>query len=123
MKYDNLPIYKVALDFCVYIETIVKNFEKYYKYSIGQDLREYSKQILFLIHKANIIKNKKNILLELVNKCEETKMLLHITKELKAFRSFKQFEYSSKLCVDICKQSQAWANYYISINNSAGVLR
>ena len=24
MNYDNLPIYKLSLDFCVYIETIVK---------------------------------------------------------------------------------------------------
>jgi hypothetical protein len=29
MQYDNLPIYKSALDFCVYIETIVKGFAKY----------------------------------------------------------------------------------------------
>ena len=26
MRYDNLPIYKTALDFCVYIEVIVKSF-------------------------------------------------------------------------------------------------
>ncbi len=95
MRYDNLPIYKIALDFCVYIETIVKSFEKYQKYSIGQDLRAYSKDILFLIHKANIQKDKQIILEKLVQKCEEMKMLLQISKELKAFRSFKQFEHSS----------------------------
>ncbi len=39
MRYDNLRVYKIALDFCVYIETIVKSFEKYHKYSIGQDLK------------------------------------------------------------------------------------
>jgi len=32
MQYDNLPIYKSALDFCVYVETIVKSFGKYEKY-------------------------------------------------------------------------------------------
>jgi len=53
MHYDHLPIYKLALDLCVYVETIVKNFDKYFKYSTGSDLREYSKRILFGIHKAN----------------------------------------------------------------------
>jgi len=59
MHYDNLPIYKSALDFCVYIETIVKNFDRYSRYSIGEDLRSYSKELLFLIHRANRTGEKK----------------------------------------------------------------
>ncbi len=120
MRYDNLPIYKACLDLCVYVETIVKNFEKYHKYSIGQDLRTYSKDMLFLIHKANIQKEKKEFLKQLVYKSEELKMLIHISKELKAFRSFKQFDRCSTLCIEVCKQSTAWYNY---ISKSAGVLR
>jgi len=115
MKYENLPIYKSAMDFCVYIETIVKSFDKYHKYTIGGDLRDYSKQILFLIHRANISMEKKEQLESLRDKCEETKMLLHLSKELKAFKSFKQFEHSSKLLVNICKQSQAWLNHYARV--------
>lgn len=95
MQYDNLPIYKSALDFCVYIETIVKSFGKYEKYTIGEDLRNYSKEILFLVHKANISQEKKKKLEVLRDKCEE----------LKAFKSFKQFEVSSKMKVDIARQS------------------
>lgn len=123
MRYDNLPIYKSALDFCVYCELIVKGFEKYSKYSIGEDLRKYSKKILFLIHKANIFDNKKEVLQKLVNRCEETKMLIYLCKELKSFKSFSQFEHISKLCVEICKQAQAWYTYYNKENKTAGVLR
>ena len=120
MYYDNLPIYKSALDFCVYIETIVKNFDKYTRYSIGEDLRIHSKELLFLIHRVNRAEDKNTHLNLLVEKCEESKMLIQITKELKVFKSFKQFEYSSKLCVNICKQSQAWFNHSKKI---AGVLK
>jgi len=56
MIYNQLPIFKSALDFVVYIETIVKNFEKYHKYTIGTDLREYAKKILFLIYRVNIVR-------------------------------------------------------------------
>jgi hypothetical protein len=54
MIYSNLPIYKSALDMSVYVETIVKSFDKYQKYTIGTDMRNMSKDILFMIHKANI---------------------------------------------------------------------
>jgi hypothetical protein len=111
MNYDNLPIYKSSLDFCVYIETIVKTFEKYNKYSIGEDLRVYSKDMLFLIHKANRSRDKEPILNLLIDKCEECKMLIQLAKELKVFKSFKQFEHSTKLCINVCRQSQAWYNY------------
>ena len=115
MKYENLPIYKSAMDFCVYMETIVKGFEKYHKYTLGVDLRNESKSLLYLIHRANIHEKKHTQLLELRDKCEDVKMLLQLTKELKAFNSFKQFEHSSKLMVEICKQSQAWLNYYARV--------
>jgi hypothetical protein len=115
MQYDNLPIYKSALDFCVYIETIVKGFGKYEKYTIGEDLRNYSKEILFLVHKANISLEKKDKLEHLRDKCEELKMLIQLCKELKAFQSFKQFEVSSKMIVDIARQSQAWLNHYARV--------
>ena len=124
MNYDNLPIYKLALDLCVYVETIVKSFDKYFKYSVGSDLREYSKQILFGIHKANRSYEKKIWLEKLVDRCEEFKMLVQLCKELKAFKSFKQFEYISKKSVELAKQSQAWLNYFLKQDKSSvGVLR
>ena len=101
MRYDNLPIYKSALDLCVYIESIVKGFDKYHKYTIGTDLRVLLKELLFLIHRANISQDRKDIVERLRNRCKDLKMLMHISKELKAFKSFKQFEHSSKLTIEI----------------------
>ncbi|MBL0707904.1 MAG: four helix bundle protein [Sulfurimonas sp.] len=103
------------MEFCVYIETIVKSFEKYNKYTIGGDLREYSKEILFMIHRVNMHEDKREGLVLLRDKCEETKILIQLSYELKAFKSFKQFEESSKLIVAICKQSQAWLNHYARV--------
>jgi hypothetical protein len=116
MIYSDLPIYKSALDMSVYIETIVKSFDKYHKYTIGTDMRNMSKDILFLVHKANISKEKLLPLEKLRDKCEEFKMLLQIAKELKVFKSFKQFEHSSKLCIDICGQAQKWLDYFARVS-------
>jgi hypothetical protein len=117
MYYDNLPIFKSALDLVVYIETIVKGFERYNKYTIGEDLRNYSKEMMFLIQRANMSEDRVIELVALRNKCEEVKMLIRVVKELKAFKSFKQFEHSSKLTINVCRQAQAW------LGKSAGVSR
>jgi len=55
MYYENLPIFRSAMNLAVYIETIVKSlvlasfrnsallYEKYHKYTIGVNLRERTK--------------------------------------------------------------------------------
>jgi len=108
MSSENLPIFKSAMGLAIYMEQIVRGFEKYHKYTVGSDLRTQSKEILFLINRANLSSNRKEVLLRLRDRCEDMKMLIQLCKELKAFRSFKQFEYSSMLTVGICKQAQGW---------------
>jgi len=119
MNNENFSIFRSALELCVYIETIVKGFDKYHKYTIGEDMRNFSKDLLFIINRIGLSKDKVRVLTKLRDRCEDMKMLLLISKELKAFKSFKQFEHiswsmplvsipSSKLSVDVCKQSQAW---------------
>ena len=108
----DFPILKSAMGLAIYMEQIVRGFEKYHKYTIGVDLRERSKSILFLINRANLSDDRVKALTGLRDGCEDMKMLLQLSKELKAFRSFKQFEYSSLLTVGICKQAQSWLGYH-----------
>ena len=89
MRNENLPIFKAALDLTVYIDTIVKNQERYHKYSIGADIREHAKSMLFIINKANRSKgvDRVDVLKLLVDKCEECKTLMVLAKELKALKN------------------------------------
>lgn len=108
------------MNLAVYIETIVKHFvlaslwnsatlhEKYHKYTISVNLRERSQKMLFLISQANMAKDKSKKLVQLRDMCEMMKITIQLAKELKAFRSFKQFEQSIKLTIEVCRQSQAW---------------
>jgi len=110
-KHYELPIFKSTLDFCIYVDAIVKNQDKYHKYGIGSELREASRAMFYLVSKIKVSKGKKILLLqELLDKCEETKAMLYLAKSIKAFKSFNQFEYSSKLTIDICRQAQGWLN-------------
>lgn len=52
-RYEHLPIYKKAMDLTIYFETIVRNFSRYHKYTLGSELRVKSREIVALIIKAN----------------------------------------------------------------------
>ena len=119
MKNEHLPIFKAALDLCLYADLIVKNQERYYRYTIGSHLRDDSTKMLFLINRANRAKDAKRveILKQLVEKCEDFKTMVILAKELNALKGFKQFEHCSKLAVNVCRQAQAW------LNSSAGISR
>ena len=108
MGTEALPLYKSALHLAVYMEQIVRGFDRYHKYTMGVDLRQKSKSLLFAINHANLCIDKEQSITVLRDACEEMKMLVQLSKELKVFKSFKQFEYSSLLTVSVCKQSQAW---------------
>ena len=113
MKFDNLLIFKSAMNFAKYIENIVKKFDRYSRYTIGTDLRNYSHELLFLISKANKQQDKKETLSLLVEKCDELFILIHLAKELENFQSFKQFEESSRLLMEVSRQANGWLNSYL----------
>lgn len=103
MNTENLPIYKSSLDFCTYIELIVRNFDRYHKYTIGKDLRKYAKKNLFLIQKANQNKEKR---------------LKYIKKLNEKLEICKSYEHSVKLLMPIIKQAKAWYKYQSKTNNA-----
>jgi hypothetical protein len=74
--YENLPIYKSALDLTIYIEKIVRFFSRYHKYTIGKDLRNTARRVLILVAKANIKQERIEVLLEALENLDELKILV-----------------------------------------------
>ena len=96
-KYEHLAIYKKSLELAVYMETAVKGFSRYHKYTIGADLRKGARELVMLGMKANSLKEKALILNELRDKCEGMKLLIILGKETKAFKNFMQFQAAAAL--------------------------
>ena len=109
--YEHLPIYKSALDLCIYFEKIVRNFNRNHKYVIGADLRRLSIKAVMLIIKANDVRNKTPLLLQLKDVLEEIKILIKICKEVKAFNNFKSFVFSVKLVDSVIRQCAGWIKF------------
>ena len=107
-QYEHLPIYKKAMDLAVYVETIVKGFPRYHKYTIGSELRALSHKILVLVARANSEQDKRGSLTEVREALEELKILTRIAKELKVFANFNSFECLVLMIVEVAGQNEGW---------------
>jgi hypothetical protein len=105
---EHLPIYQATYDLCLYFEQIVRNFSRYHKYSLGQDLRDGSRHALRLIVRANARRDKVPVLFELREELEELKVLLRLCHDAKAFANFNSFEYAIACVTEIARQNEGW---------------
>ena len=106
--HDNLPIYKSSFDLCVYFEKIVKNFDRYHKYTIGTDLKNKSRQIALQIIRTNISKIRTNNIHEIIIQIEELKLLVRLCKKINGFSNKNSYSYSSKLITQLEQQANNW---------------
>ena len=107
-RYEHLPIYKQAMDVAVHFEKVVAGFSRYHKYTLGADLRDKSREVLGLIVKANSSAEKLPRLLDLRDHLEQLLILIRLGKEVKAFRSFKSFQFAAEQVVALSRQNEGW---------------
>jgi hypothetical protein len=112
-RYDHLPIYQATLEFAIYVEKIAVNFSKAHRYTLGSELRSISHRLVLLVIKANNARDKRPHLYELQNAVEEARVLVHITKEVAAFHSFKSFETCVRHLDSVGKQCHGWSKKYM----------
>jgi hypothetical protein len=106
--YEHLPIYRKARETAIYFETIVRNFSRYNKYTLGAEMREKSREMVKIIIKANSTGDKLPLLLELREATEELKTLVRISKETGAFKNFNAFAHAIECVVSVSKQNEGW---------------
>ena len=107
-QYEYLPIYKKAMDLAIYVETIVRGFPRYHKYTIGSEMRALSHKILVLVVRANSEQEKRGSLTGVREALEELKIMTRISHELKVFANFNSFECLVKMLVEVSGQNEGW---------------
>lgn len=96
------------MDLAVQMEILVKGFSRYHKYTVGADLRNLSHEVVRLVISANSSEDKTQPLLALRDAIEQLKVTIRICKEVRAFRSFKSFQYAAEAAVNLSRQSEGW---------------
>jgi hypothetical protein len=108
VHYTNLPIYKASFDLAIYFEKIVKNFERYHRYTLGADLRNKSRQIATQVMRINAFDNKLSEVQELVACIEELKLLIRLCNEVSGFKNPNSYSYSSEIVANLSRQAEGW---------------
>jgi len=109
-KYDQLPIYRKALELIVFLEQAVRHFSRYHKYSIGDRLRQTSWDVITLVVRANNtpVAERLPLLVALRDKIEEVNIALAVAKELEAFANHNSWQQAARMAVDLGRQSEGW---------------
>ncbi len=107
-RYEHLPIYKQAMDVAVHFEKVVAGFSRYHKYTLGSDLRNASREVVSLIIQANAERDKTPKLIELRQQLDQLIVLIRISKEVQAFKSFQSYQFTLEQVASVCRQNEGW---------------
>jgi len=109
MAFDLPPIAKVAERLLLEIETAVRHFPRYHKYTFGSDLRRQAMNVARLTHRAwRDRKGQDQWISKLAFAIDDLKLSLQLGKQIEAFTSFRQFEMLARIAADLGRQCGGW---------------
>jgi len=105
--YYELPIYKSCYDLLIMIFRLVKNFQKEYKYTIGERLKNEAIEMVIQVFRANISRDKHTHLIKARESVEMVRLLIRVLYDLKQIDVKKLAEINLKI-EEISKQFVGW---------------
>ncbi len=105
--HSELPIYKAAYDLCDYAVDLVRNMPRDFKGVIGSELRDQCLNIVVLIYRANVAREKVPHLTDLIERLQVAELLLRLSRD-KRFISTSQYAKAVALTGAIGKQAGGW---------------
>jgi hypothetical protein len=108
-RYEHLPIYRDTYDLALHIEKIVRNFNRYHKYTLGTDLRNGTRALLQAIILANNTEERTPILLDLRGQLESMKVLARLCHDAGAFNGgTKSYLHVAERLTKLARQNEGW---------------
>jgi len=111
--HTTLPIYKVAYDLLSVAVDYAINMPRPVKATLGGRLRDLCVEVVLLIGKANFAANKAPYLDALLERVQETELLLRLCQD-KRFISIKHYAKAIELTASVGKQANGWRKKYAS---------
>src|ERR1039457_3672531 len=111
--HTELPIYKVAYDLLDAITDLAKNMPRDFKASIGGKLRDECVEIVVLIFRANVAREKALHIATLIERLQVAELLHRLSKD-KRLISTGQYAKAIELTNSVGKQAGGWSRSALS---------
>jgi hypothetical protein len=105
--YSDLPVYKSTYELLVATFKFTKNFSKEYKYTVGESLKKETIELLTLIYRANVKRDKNDVLQEARERIEVIRLFIRLMKDMQEI-SLKQFVQINETVENVSKQLTGW---------------
>ncbi len=106
-KYDDLPVYKASYDLLLGIFNFTKNFSKEHKYTVGESLKKETVELIMLIYRANISRDKSATIQTAREHIEVIRLLIRIMKDMRQI-GIKQFVGINEKVENVSRQLAGW---------------
>ncbi len=105
-----MPVYKASYDLLLEIFQVTRHFSREYKYTIGQDLKKESTQLIKRIFEANAsYKTRKEYLGYARSHIEVIRLYVRLLKDLRQINTKKLVSLNEKI-ESVSKQLARWQN-------------
>jgi hypothetical protein len=104
---QELPVYKASYELIIGIFGLVKNFNREYKYSIGESLKKEAIDMVTVIYRANMHTEKTEFIKRAREHLEVTRLHIRLLKDLKQI-PLNRFVNVNIHIENISKQLTGW---------------
>lgn len=106
-QYNELPVYKATYDLLLSIFQFTRDFNREYKYTVGESLKKETIELLTLIYRANSKYKKAEILQTAREQIEVIRLLIRLMKDMKQI-SLGKFVKINVVVENVSKQLTGW---------------
>lgn len=108
--YDNLPVFKLSYDVLLTVLKMSMNFQRNYRYTVGEALQREILALCLSIYRANVASERVPHIEEAREKLVPIRLMLRILHDTRQI-STKQFAMICEDVESISKQLSSWHKY------------
>ncbi|MBK6912164.1 MAG: four helix bundle protein [Ignavibacteriales bacterium] len=116
---EELPIYKATYDLVLVIFSFVKNFNKEYKYTIGESIKKEAIEVVTNVYRANCTQDKTIHLTKARENIEVIRLYIRLLKDLHQI-NVKQLVFVNVYIENVSKQLTGWQKAQKNPSTSSG---
>ena len=106
-QYQHLPIYKLTYDILLRIMQVTKDFPREYKYTLGQNFKDETTELIVLIYRANSTKDKIRHIDEIIERVQLVQLLMRLCHDMRILQR-KHYADLTEKTDSLARQAQGW---------------